>query len=441
MTEATDPDPGRPGPGRPSPGRPGPGRGRSADVEDLLRTTAPRALGVIVRRTGHFADAEDAVQEALLAAARSWPKTGVPDDPLAWMVRVASRRLADRYRSDDARRRREVVAASWSRDVADPASGRDDTLTLFFLCCHPSLSSASAVALTLRAVGGLTTSEIASAFLTPERTIAQRISRAKRTVADAGARFALPNADAYDDRLALVLRIVYLVFNESYTSSSGAELHRSDLASEAIRLGRLLRGLRPLEPEVAGLLALMLLTEARRPARTTSAGALIPLSEQDRTRWDRGLVAEGTVLATTALEHRPLGEYAAQAAIAALHDAAPRCEETDWARIASLYAALERITDSPVVRLNRAVAVAMVEGPDAGLRLVDAVAASGPLTDSHRVHAVRAHLLEQKGDTEGAQTEYVAAAKASSNLRERDYLTMRAAALARAHRGGGTASP
>jgi predicted RNA polymerase sigma factor len=420
-------------------GEPGPG----ADVEGLLRATAPRALGVIVRRSGHFADAEDAVQEALLAAARSWPANGVPDNPLGWMVRVASRRLADRHRSDEARLRREVLAASWSREPADPASGRDDTLTLFFLCCHPSLSSASAVALTLRAVGGLTTAEIASAFLTPERTMAQRISRAKRTVAEAGARFALPDANAYEQRLALVLRVVYLVFNESYTPSSGDELHRPDLASEAIRLGRLLRELRPEEPEVAGLLALMLLTEARRPARTTSAGALVPLSEQDRSRWDRDLVTEGTVLATAALEHGQLGEYAAQAAIAALHDAAPRYEDTDWARIASLYSVLERLTDSPVVRLNRAVAVAMIEGPDAGLRLVDLLAASGPLADSHRVHAVRAHLLERKGDAEGARTEYVAAGNACANRRERDYLTVRAAALTRTrgHGNGAAVSP
>jgi predicted RNA polymerase sigma factor len=364
----------------------------------------------------------------------------VPDNPLAWMVRVASRRLADRHRSDEARRRREVLAASWGREPADPAPGHDETLTLFFLCCHPSLSSASAVALTLRAVGGLTTAEIASAFLTPERTIAQRISRAKRTVAEAGARFVLPNADAYGERMALVLRVVYLVFNEGYTSSSGAELHRPDLASDAIRLGRLLRDLRPDEPEVAGLLALMLLTEARRPARTSPAGALVPLSEQDRRRWDRSLVTEGTVLATAALEHGPLGEYAAQAAIAVLHDAAPRYEDTDWARIASLYSALERLTDSPVVRLNRAVAVAMIEGPDAGLQLVDMLAASRPVSHSHRVHAVRAHLLEQKGDVEGARTEYVAAANASANLRERDYLTVRAAALANA-RGAGVSPP
>ena len=405
--------------------------GLSPSVEGLLRTTAPRALGVIVRRYGHFAEAEDAVQEAVLTAATSWPAAGVPDNPVGWMVRVASRRMADLHRSDEARRRREDLAASWSREPPDPASGRDDTLTLFFMCCHPSLTPASAVALTLRAVGGLTTAEIASAFLVPEKTMAQRISRAKRTVAEAGGRFEIPDADTetYVERLALVLRVVYLVFNESYTSSRGAELQRADLAAEAIRLGRLLRDLRPDEPEVAGLLALMLLTEARRPARTTASGALVPLSEQDRSQWDRRLIAEGTTLAAVALDHPSLGEYAAQAAIAALHDAAGRYEDTDWARIVSLYTALARIVDSPVVQLNLAVAVAMVDGPDAALRLVDEVAASGALAGSHRVRAVRAHLLEQKGDAEGAWAEYVAAAKASANSRERDYLTMRAAAL------------
>jgi RNA polymerase sigma factor (sigma-70 family) len=415
------------------------GPGPSPDVEGLLRTTAPRALGAVVRRYGNFADAEDAVQEALLAAARSWPTTGIPDSPLAWVVRVASRRMDDLHRRDEARRRREDVAASWSREPPDSASGRDDTLTLFFMCCHPSLTPASAVALTLRAVGGLTTSEIASAFLTPDKTMAQRISRAKRTVADAGAQFSLPTADTYKERLAEVLRVVYLVFNESYTSSKGADLQRTDLAAEAIRLGRLLHELQPDDADVAGLLALMLLTEARRPARTTATGALVSLSEQDRTQWDRALITEGTALAATALDRRPLGEYAAQAAIAALHDAAPRYEDTDWARIVALYTVLERITDNPVVGLNRAVAVAMVEGPDAGLRLVDELTASRRLADSHRVHAVRAHLLEQNGDPERAGAEYVAAANASANVRERDYLIMRAAALAQ--RAGSGVSP
>jgi predicted RNA polymerase sigma factor len=269
--------------------------------------------------------------------------------------------------------------------------------------------------------------------------MAQRISRAKRTIAEAGAPFSLPTGGTYEERLALVLRVVYLVFNESYTSSEGADLQRTDLASEAIRLGRLLRELQPDDSEVAGLLALMVLTEARRSARTTPAGALIPLNEQDRTQWDRALITEGTRLAATALDQRPLGEYAAQAAIAALHDAAPRYDDTDWARIVSLYAALERIVDSPVVRLNRAVAVAMAEGPDAGLELVDGLTASGRLVDSHRVHAVRAHLLERRGDPERARAEYIAAANASANQRERDYLIMRAAALAQ--HAGAVVSP
>jgi RNA polymerase sigma factor (sigma-70 family) len=399
-------------------------------VEDLLRELAPRALGAVVRRDGHFADAEDAVQEALVAAAAAWPARGLPENPLGWLVRVASRRMADLYRSDEARRRREDLAASWSRQPAAPAPARDDTLVLFFMCCHPALSPASAVALTLRALGGLTTREIAAAFLVPEATMAQRISRAKRTVADCDEAFALPEPGERDHRLALVLRVVYLVFNEGYASSGGTDLDRTDLASEAIRLGRLLHALTPGEPEPAGLLALMLLTEARRPARTTGEGTLVPLAEQDRARWDRGLIADGTALATAALGGGPMGEYGIQAAIAALHDAAPSHAGTDWPRIASLYGVLEGMTASPVVRLNRAVAVAMVEGPDAGLSLVDSLTSSGRLEHSHRVRAVRAHLLEEKGDTVGAHAEYVAAAAGTDNLRERAYLTMKAAALA-----------
>jgi len=405
-------------------------------VEGLLRELAPLALGAVVRRYGHFADAEDAVQEALLAAATAWPANGVPDSPLGWLVRVASRRMADRYRSDEARRRREDLAASWSREPADPAPGRDDTLALFFMCCDPSLSPASAVALTLRALGGLTTREIARAFLVPEATMAQRISRAKRTVAEGGRHLALPEDAAMAERLALVLRVVYLVYNEGYASSSGPDLDRVDLAAEAIRLGRLLHELLPGDPESTGLLALMVLTEARRPARTASNGALVPLAEQERARWNRVLVAEGTALATAALERGPMGEYTVQAAVAALHDAAPRYEDTDWARILALYTHLERMTDSAVVRLNRAVAVAMVEGPDAGLALVEDLAASGRLGQAHRVHAVRAHLLEQKGDAAAARAAYVAAAAGTHNLRERDYLTMKAAAL---RRSAGTA--
>ena len=287
------------------------------------------------------------------------------------------------------------------------------------MCCHPSLAPASAVALMLRALGGLTTREIAAAFLVPEATMAQRISRAKRTLADGGESFVLPDAAARARRLTLVLRVVYLVFNEGYASSTGPDLSRLDLAAEAIRLGGLLHELLPDEPEPTGLLALMLLTEARRPARTAAGGALVPLAHQDRARWDRGLVVEGTSLAAVALEQGPMGEYTVQAAVAALHDAAARYEDTDWERILSLYSLLERMTDNPVVRLNRAVAVAMVEGPDAGLALLDELSASGPLARSHRVHAVRAHLLETKGEIGGARIEYVAAAAATTNQRER----------------------
>ncbi len=398
-------------------------------VEGLLRELAPRALGAVVRRYGHFADAEDAVQEALVTAATTWPASGLPENPLGWLVRVASRRMADLYRSDESRRRREDLAASWSRERPAPASGRDDTLTLFFMCCHPSLPPASAVALTLRALGGLTTREIATAFMVPEATMAQRISRAKRTVADAGEPFSLPDARARGERLAPVLRAIYLVLNESYASSSGPDLHRTDLATEAIRLVRLLRELLPDDPEVAGLLALILLTEARRPARTTPEGALVPLAEQDRSLWDRALITEGTALAAVALERGPMGEYAAQAAVAALHDAAPRYEDTDWERILSLYTLLEQLTDSPVVRLNRSVALSMIEGPDAGLGVLDQLSSSGPLARSHRLRAVRAHLLELRGDISDARAEYAAAAAESANLRERDYLTAKAAAL------------
>jgi RNA polymerase sigma factor (sigma-70 family) len=404
-------------------------------VEGLLRVLAPQALGAVVRRYGHFADAEDAVQEALVAASRTWPADGVPDSPLGWLVRVASRRMADLARSEGSRRRREDLAASSSTEAPEAAPGRDDTLVLFFMCCHPALPPASAVALTLRALGGLSTREIAAAFLVPETTMAQRISRAKRTVAESGDRFALPDEGARAERLALVLRVVYLVYNEGYASSGGPDLDRNDLASEAVRLGRLLHDLLPGEPEATGLLALMLLTEARRPARTAPDGALVPLAGQDRSRWDRALITEGTALATTALEGEPVGEYALQAAVAALHDAAPRDEDTDWERILSLYSVLERMTDNPVMRLNRAVAVAMVEGPDAGLALLDELSASAHLARSHRVHAVRAHLLERTGDVEGARAEYATAAAGTDNLRERDYLTAQAAALGHAHGG------
>jgi RNA polymerase sigma factor (sigma-70 family) len=398
-------------------------------LELLLRDLAPRALAVVVRRYGHFADSEDAVQEALVAASTSWPSAGVPEKPLAWLVRVASRRLTDLFRSEEARRRREDAAASWSRVPSPPSSGRDDTLTLFFMCCHPSLAPSSAIALTLRAVGGLTTREIATAFLVPETTMAQRISRAKRSIAQSGTPFAPPVAEEREARLAVVLRVVYLIYNEGYTASGGGELGRVDVASEAIRIGRLLHELLPEDPETTGLLSLMLLTEARRPARTTEAGALVPLESQDRTHWNRVLIAEGTSFATAALRRGQMGEYGVQAAIAALHDNAPCYADTDWVKILSLYETLERLTGNPVVRLNRAVALAMVDGPDAGLALLDALAEDDPVRRSHRLQSVRAHLLEMQGDTHEARKAYREAASSTSNLRERDYLMMRAAAL------------
>jgi RNA polymerase sigma factor (sigma-70 family) len=398
-------------------------------TEDLLRELAPRVLGALIRRYGDFADAEDAVQEALLAAATTWPAEGKPDNPLGWLIRVASRRLANQYRSDDARRRREELAASWSVASPDPPPGRDDTLILMFLCCHPSLTPALAIPLTLRAVGGLTTREIATAFLVPEATMAQRISRAKAKIKASGERFTLPPPGQRPERLRLVLHVLYLLFNEGYTSSSGPDLARTDLSGEAIRLARGLQGAMPEDPEITGLLALMLLTDARRAARTGADGELIPLAEQDRTRWDRPGIIEGIGLITEALRRGRMGEYQVQAAIAALHDQAARHADTDWAEILSLYGLLESMTGNPMVRLNRAVAAAMARGPDAGLALLDGL--SERLGDHHRLHSVRAHLLEQAGDTAAAIAEFRAAAARATNLREQQYLTTMAARLAR----------
>jgi RNA polymerase sigma factor (sigma-70 family) len=398
-------------------------------TEDLLRELAPRVLGALIRRYGDFTDAEDAVQEALLAAATTWPAEGKPDNPLGWLIRVASRRLANQYRSDDARRRREELAASWSVASPDPPPGRDDTLILMFLCCHPSLTPALAIPLTLRAVGGLTTREIATAFLVPEATMAQRISRAKAKIKASGERFTLPPPGQRPERLRLVLHVLYLLFNEGYTSSSGPDLARTDLSGEAIRLARGLQGAMPEDPEITGLLALMLLTDARRAARTGADGELIPLAEQDRTRWDRPGIIEGIGLITEALRRGRMGEYQVQAAIAALHDQAARHADTDWAEILSLYGLLESMTGNPMVRLNRAVAAAMARGPDAGLALLDGL--SERLGDHHRLHSVRAHLLEQAGDTAAAIAEFRAAAARATNLREQQYLTTMAARLAR----------
>ena len=397
-------------------------------IEDLLRELAPQVLGTLVRRYGNFADAEDAAQEALIAAASAWPRDGRPDNPLGWLIRVASRRLANAYRSDEARRRREELAASWSVASPDPAPGRDDTLILMFMCCHPSLSPALAIPLTLRAVGGLTTREIAAAFLVPEATMAQRISRAKAKIQVSGQPFALPAQDNRPERFAQVLHVVYLLFNEGYTTSSGPDLARTDLSGEAIRLARAIHVAVPQEPEATGLLALMLLTEARRPARSGPDGELVPLAEQDRSRWDRRLIVEGLMLIAEALRQGQVGEYQIQASVAALHDQARGHDSTDWPQILTLYGLLESMTQNPMARLNRAVAAAMAQGPDAGLALLDGL--DQRLGDHHRLHAVRAHLLEQAGDAAAAVAEFRAAAARATNVREQQYLTTKAARLA-----------
>jgi RNA polymerase sigma factor (sigma-70 family) len=398
-----------------------------AGTEGLLRELAPRVLGAVVRRYGHFADAEDAVQEALLAAATSWPADGAPDDPLAWLIRVASRRMTDFYRRDDARRRREDLAFSWSQTQPEPVPAHDDTLVLMLMCCHPALTPASAIPLTLRAVGGLSTREIAAAFLVPEATMAQRISRAKARIKASDEPFALPPPGTGGERLRSVLHVLYLIFNEGYAASSGPDLARTDLSGEAIRLARDIHAALPEDAEVTGLLALMLLTDARRPARTRADGELVPLAEQDRALWDRRLVAEGVALITEALRRGQVGEYQLQAAVAAVHDQAASHAGTDWAEILSLYGLLERMTGNPMVTLNRAVAAAMAHGPVAGLALLDGL--GDRLGDHHRLHSVRAHLLELAGDTRAAVAEFQAAAARTTNVREQHYLTMKAARL------------
>ncbi|KAF4408736.1 MULTISPECIES: RNA polymerase sigma factor [Streptomyces] len=408
---------------------------RTAETEDLLRRHAPQVLGALVRRYGHFDAAEDAVQESLLAAARQWPEKGLPENPRGWLIKVASRRLTDQLRSDEARRRREETAAALTpRDsfTAPPpgerrAPSEDDTLTLLFLCCHPDLAPAAQIALTLRAVGGLTTAEIARAHMVPEATMAQRISRAKKRIH--GVPFRPPGPEDHEQRLAAVLQVLYLIFNEGYTATSGSHLHRAALAREAIRLTRSVRRLLPRNGAVTGLLALMLLTDARTPARTGPHGELVPLDEQDRNRWDRETIAEGVALVEEALRQGPAGVYQLQAAIAALHDEAARAEDTDWPQILALYDILVRRAPEPMAELGRAVAVAMVHGPGEGL------AEAGKLEDRlgghHRFHAVRAHLLEKAGDTEGARAAYESAARHTLSLPESRYLLMRAARLPR----------
>ncbi|MFR9751628.1 RNA polymerase sigma factor [Nocardia sp. 004] len=399
-----------------------------ASTEDLLRTLTPQVLGSLMHRFGDFDTAEDALQEALLAAATQWQTQGLPDDPLAWLIRVAHRRMVDMVRAEAARRRREIAVAD--RDVADAApSDHDDTLTLLFLCCHPILSPAAAIALTLRAVGGLGTAQIAHAFLLPESTVAQRITRAKKKLATLDHPFAQPDDRQWRERLGAALRVLYLIFTEGHTTSTGPALQRTDLSDEAIRLTRTVHRLLPEDPEVTGLLALMLLTDARRAARTGEHGELIPLAEQNRALWDRTLITEGTTLITGTLAAGLRGPYQIQAAIAVLHAQATRTENTEWSTVLALYERLERYEDNPMVTLNRAVATSMISGPEAGLALVETL--DKRLAGTHRLDAVRGHLHEMAGDLDTAAACYVRAAAHTTNTPERDYLTIRAARLRR----------
>jgi predicted RNA polymerase sigma factor len=394
-------------------------------IEGVLREAAPQALAALVRRYGHFDACEDAVQEAQLAAAVQWPDQGVPDEPRAWLITVASRRLADQWRADEARRRREEGVAA----AAPQGSAHDDSLTLLFLCCHPALTPPSQIALTLRAVAGLTTAQIARAFLVPEASMAQRISRAKQAIRDAGSRFEPPPEDERAHRMRAVLHVLYLIFNEGHTATSGPDLERRELTGEAIRLTRSLHALLPADGEVAGLLALMLLTDARRPARTRADGSLVPLAEQDRSAWDTGAIREGVALVSGALARAPLGPYQLQAAIAAVHAEAADAQHTDWPQILRLYDLLETLAPGPMVALNRAVAVAEVHGPQAGLELLETLGSDRRLRGHHRVEAVRAHLLERAGDAAAARAGYLAAARLTTSLPERRYLEARAARL------------
>ncbi len=405
-------------------------------MQDLLRGLVPQVLSVLVRRYGDFDACEDAVQEALLAAVVQWPAQGMPDFPLAWLITVASRRLTDLRRSEAARQKREVNSAALTpRDEfvaagpGDDLPHGDDTLILLLLCCHPALSRPAQMALTLRAVGGLTTAQIASAFMVPDATMSQRISRAKRQIKAAGATFQMPTGADLHERLRVVRHVLYLIFNEGYTATSGPDLRRPDLTREAIRLTREIHRLLPDDGEVAGLLALMLLTDARSPARTGPDGALIALADQDRSRWNQDQIAEGVHLVTGTLSNAPIGPYQLQAAIAALHDEAERAEDTDWPQILVLYDLLEQVWPNPVVRLNKAVALAMAHGPRRGLELLATLDSDERLAGSHRLLAVRAHLLELAGDRRAALEAYEAAARRATNLPERRYLEARATRL------------
>lgn len=407
----------------------------SADAEHLLRELAPQVLGTVVRRFHDFASAEDAVQEALLAAALQWPREGVPENPRGWLIQVAIRRMTDQVRSDAARKRREEAAANEMESVAIPAAElganeeRDDALILLFMCCHPSLSPSSAIALTLRAIGGLTTAEIANAFFVPEATMAQRISRAKQNIKSSGVPFRMPSREKRSELLRTVMHVLYLIFNEGYTSSSGTQIQRPELAKEAIRLARMLHKSLPDETEAAGLLALMLLTDARRNARTSPDGELIPLSKQDRTVWDQAEISEGVALVTSALSKGAIGPYQLQAAIAAVHDEAACSEDTDWPQILALYDLLKRMSDNPMVALNYAVAAAMVFGPAKGLALIEELGSDSRVAGHHRLDAARAHLEEMAGNFKAATDHYRIAASRTTSVPERDYLLAQAARL------------
>ena len=408
----------------------------AADTGDLLRRLAPQVLGAVARRFGNFDLAEDATQEALLAAAVQWPRDGLPGNPRGWLIAVAARRLTDLLRAEQARRRRENTVAQWAMtETGPPPAGecspadRDDTLVLFFLCCHPSLPVASQIALTLRAVGGLSTAEIARALLTSAGAVTRRITRAKQSIRDSGLPFALPPPGQLPGRVGAVLRVLYLMFNEGYSATSGAELLRLELAEEAIRLGRALHEALPDDSEVTGLLALMLLVHARRRARTAPDGSLIPMAEQDRSLWDRGAIDEGIALITAALPRGPTGPYQLQAAIAAVHGDAASSDTTDWPQIAALYEVLLRLDDNPVVALNHAVAVAMATGPRAGLALLSRLESDPRINADRRFHAVRAHLLERSGDRHAALGAYRQAARQATNLQQQRYLNRQIARL------------
>jgi RNA polymerase sigma factor (sigma-70 family) len=406
-------------------------------VEDLLRALAPQVLGALVRRFGDFSAAEDAVQEALVDAATQWPAEGLPDHPKGWLIRVAHRRMTDHLRSEIARRRREDTEGTriprdhFLSPAADVPADSDDTLTLLFMCCHPALTPAAQIPLTLRAIGGLTTAEIAHAFLVPEATMAKRVSRAKQKIKASGVGFRLPPAAVRSERLAVVLHVLYLIFNEGYTSTVGTDLQRVELATEALRLTRAVHHLLPDDQEVTGLLALMLLTDARRDARVAPDGTLIPMAEQDRTRWNRAAIEEGVSLVSKALTTTArFGPYQLQAAIAAVHDEAPSDAETDWPQILALYRLLASITDNPVTTLNRAVAELKVHGPAAAMAVLDEAAADPRLAGHYRVDGVRAHILEEAGDRTGAREHYLRAARGTASVPEARYLRERAARLA-----------